>query len=51
MGARAPPAMAALAARLREHLPAALWRELEPLLEALPRRRQLPSDRGLAGND
>ena len=32
--ARAPPAMAALAARLREHLPAALWRELEPLLEA-----------------
>jgi hypothetical protein len=26
--------MAALAARLREHLPAELWRELEPLLEA-----------------
>jgi hypothetical protein len=34
VGARAPPAMAALAARLREHLPAALWLELEPLLEA-----------------
>jgi hypothetical protein len=33
VGARAPPAMAALVARLREHLPAALWRELEPLLE------------------
>ena len=33
MGARESPAMAALAARLREHLPAALWRELEPLLE------------------
>jgi hypothetical protein len=26
--------MAALAARLREHMPTALWRELEPLLEA-----------------
>ena len=34
VGACAPPAMAALAARLRENLPAALWRELEPLLEA-----------------
>ena len=34
VGARAPPSMAALAARLRENLPAALWREIEPLLEA-----------------
>ena len=48
VGARAPPAMAALAARLREHLPAALWRELEPLLEssveagAAAQRPQLP---------
>lgn len=31
VGACAPPAMAALTARLREHLPVALWRELEPL--------------------
>lgn len=34
VGASSTPTMAALAARLREHLPAALWRELEPLLEA-----------------
>ena len=32
VGVCAAPTMAALAARLREHLPAALWQELEPLL-------------------
>ena len=32
VGVREPPAMAVLAARLCEHLPAALWRELEPML-------------------
>ena len=33
VGVCAAPTMAALAAHLREHLPAALWQELEPQLE------------------
>ena len=33
VGACVVPTMAMLATRLREHLPAALWQELEPLLE------------------
>ena len=33
VGMHAPPTMAKLSIRLCEHLPAALWRELEPMLE------------------
>jgi hypothetical protein len=33
VGACAVPTMAALSAHLREHLPAAVWQELEPQLE------------------
>ena len=33
VGARAAPTMGVLAARLREHLPPAIWRELEAVLE------------------
>ena len=34
VGMRAPPTMGALAARLRDHLPGAVWRELDAVLAA-----------------